>query len=57
MTGSIHINFAIRTDWRFPILFGRFYFEACNVCKVLMRGFHNLLGDGKVTKNVGQPNY
>jgi hypothetical protein len=33
----------------------RFNFEACNVCKTLMRGSHNLLVDVKVMKNIEGP--
>jgi hypothetical protein len=32
-----------------------FNLEACNVCKALMRGSHNLLAYVKVTKNVEGP--
>jgi hypothetical protein len=42
----------IWTNWRSFILFGRFNLEACNVCKILMRGSHNLSIDVKVTKDV-----
>jgi len=35
--------------------FKKFNFEACNVCKILMRWSHNLLVDVKMMKNVGKP--
>jgi hypothetical protein len=39
----------------FLILFQRFNLEACNVCKVLMKGSHNLSVDVKITKNIRRP--
>jgi hypothetical protein len=42
----------IWTNWRSFILFGKFYLEACNVCKILMRRSHNFSIDVKVTKDV-----
>jgi hypothetical protein len=53
--GLIHINFDMRTYWRSSILFGRFNLEACNVCKTLMKGSHNLSENVKMTKNMGRP--
>jgi len=35
------------------ILFKRFNFEACNVCKTLMRESHSLSVDVKIITNVG----
>ncbi len=55
MIGSIHINFVVLIDYMSLFLFERFNFEACNVCKTLMRGSHNLLVDVKMMKNVGGP--
>jgi hypothetical protein len=49
-------KFCYMKNLRFLILFGRFNFEACNVCKVLMRGSHNLSSDVKMTKNIRRPN-
>jgi len=48
--GLIYMNFVIRTDGKFFILFGRFNLQVCNVCKVVMKGSHNLLVHVKVTK-------
>jgi hypothetical protein len=36
-------------------LFDKFNLEACNVCKALMKGSHNLSTNVKMTKNVGRP--
>jgi hypothetical protein len=55
VTGLIHINSAIWKIGGLLFYFGRFNFEACDVCKVLMRGSYNLSLDVKVTKNVGRP--
>jgi hypothetical protein len=41
------------TDWRSFILFGWFKKKTCNVCKDLMREYHNLLAYLNPTKNVG----
>ncbi len=55
MIGSIHINLVVLIDYMSLFLFGRFNFEACNVCNTLMRGSHNLLVDVKMMKNIGGP--
>ncbi len=56
MIGSTHINFVVLINYMFKkIKIRRFNFEACNVCKTLMRGSHNLLVDVKVMKNIEGP--
>jgi len=52
---TLYQFWAIWRDSKSFILSGRFNLEACNVCKYLMNGCHNLLVCVKVIKNVKRP--